>query len=149
MRASQVPGTVQTSSTQADSSRRAPEPHHAHDWAVAVERGPDWLFLRLQDDGGAEDGEGRPLAERLWGMIRANRAHRVVLELDRVDAIDDSLIGAIADLEARIRDDGGFVRVCGLSETNLGRLRSSGRADGLPHFESRTEAVAPRCGAAP
>ena len=107
------------------------------------------MFLRLQEDGEAEDGEGAPLAERLWSMIRANRAHRVVLELDRVDAIDDTLIGAIADLGTRIRDDGGFVRVCGLSESNLERLRSSGRADGLPHFESRTAAVGPRCGAAP
>jgi anti-anti-sigma regulatory factor len=73
----------------------------------------------------------------------------VVLELDRVDAIDDTLIGAIADVGIRMRGDGGFVRVCGLSEPNLKRLRLSGRADGLPHFESRTAAVRPRCGAAP
>ena len=73
----------------------------------------------------------------------------MVLELNRVDAIDDTLIGAIADLESQIRDDGGFVRVRGLSDTNRGRLRSSGRADGLPHVESRTGAVGPRCGAVP
>ena len=144
MHASQVLGTSQTGrSTPASGS------HQAHDWGVAVERGPDWLFLRLQEDGEATDGDDCPLAERLWGMIRANRAHRVVLELDRVDAIDDTLIGAIADVETRMRGDGGFVRVCGLSEPNLKRLRSSGRADGLPHFESRTAAVRPRCGAAP
>jgi len=135
--------------SQGGRSTRVVESHHAHDWGVAVERGPDWLFLRLQEDGAAADGEGRPLAERLWGMIRANRAHRVVLELDRVDAIDDILIGAIADVGTRMRGDGGFIRVCGLSEPNLERLRSSGRVNGLPHFESRTAAVAPRCGAAP
>lgn len=149
MRASLVRETGRVGSSQAASSTTVAGSHRRGDWGVAVERGPDWLFLRLQEDGGAQDGEGRPLAERLWGMIRANRAHRVVLELDRVNAIDDTLIGVIADLESRIRDDGGFVRVCGLSETNLERLRSSGRAEGLPHFESRTEAVGPRCGAAP
>lgn len=130
-------------------STRVVEPDHAHDWGVAVERGPDWLFLRLEEDGEATDGEGCPLAERLWGMIRANRAHRVVLELDRVDAIDDTLIGAIADVGTRMRGDGGFIRVCGLSGPNLERLRSSGRVNGLSHFESRTAAVGPRCGAAP
>jgi len=144
MHASQV-----RSVSQAVRSTPASGSHQAHDWGVAVERGPDWLFLRLQEDGESTDGDDCPLAERLWGMIRANRAHRVVLELDRVDAIDDTLIGAIADVETRMRGDGGFVRVCGLSELNLKRLRSSGRADGLPHFESRTAAVRPRCGAAP
>ena len=119
------------------------------DWGVAVERGPDWLFLRLQQDGGTEGGGDGPLAERLWGMIRANRAHRVVLELDHVQAVDDTLIDAITDVGARLRDDGGFVRVCGLSAGNLERLRSSGRANGLTHFDSRTAAVGPRCGAAP
>ncbi|MBU6222687.1 MAG: hypothetical protein KGR24_08045 [Planctomycetes bacterium] len=47
------------------------------------------------------DGEGLPLAERLYGMIRANRGHRVVLEFDRMEAIDDTLIGAIADVGPR------------------------------------------------
>lgn len=121
----------------------------AHDWGVAVERGPDWLFLRLQDDAAAAAGDARPLAERLWSMIRVNRAHRVVLELDRVESIDDTLIDALADVGTRIRDDGGLVRVCGLSEPNLRRLRSSGCLGGIPHFDSRTAAIGPRCGAVP
>lgn len=150
MHASQFKGTSQVpGADRAGQASAVAATHRVHDWGVAVERGPDWLFLRLQEDGEASDGEGHPLAERLWGMIRANRAHRVVLELDRVDAIDDTLIGAIADVGTRLRGDGGFVRVCGLSEPNLERLRSSGRADGLPHFESRTAAVGPRCGATP
>jgi anti-anti-sigma regulatory factor len=149
MRVSQVRGSIQAGSFPAGSPTVVPGALHAQDWGVKVERGPDWLFLRLQEDGEAAGGDGGPLSERLWGMIRANRAHRVVLELDRVDAIDDSLIGAIADVSTRMRDDGGFVRVCGLSESNLERLRSSGQADGLTHFESRTAAVGPRCGAAP
>jgi hypothetical protein len=144
MHGSQVRGV-----SQVGRSTSVVESHRADDWGVAVERGPDWLFLRLQEDGDAADGEGRPQAERLWGMIRANRAHRVVLELDRVDSMDDTLINAIADVGTRMRGDGGFVRVCGLSEPNLERLRSSGRAEGLPHFKSRTAAVGPRCGAAP
>lgn len=135
----QVEGSV------ADQSGRRPP-----DWGVAVERGPDWLFLRLHDDeSGSSAGDRQPLAERLWSMIRVNRAHRVVLELDRVEAVDDMLIGAIADVGTRVRDDGGLVRVCGLSKPNLERLQSSGCLAGLAHFATRTAAVGPRCGAAP
>ncbi len=74
-------------------------------------------------------------------MIREHRAHRVVLELDRVCSIDDSLIGAIADVGTRVRDDGGLIRVCGLSETNLSRLQSVVCEAQLPHFDSRSAAV--------
>ena len=137
------------SRTVRDARSTSCEASRTHDWGVAVERGPDWLFLRLEDDAAGSAGDVRPLAERLLGMIRANRAHRVVLELDRVDTIDDTLMAAIADVGTRIRDDGGFVRVCGLSQPNLERLRSSGLGAGLPHFDSRTSAVGPRCGAAP
>ena len=115
MQASRVRGGGQAegSATEHPGRRR-------HDWGVAVERGPDWLFLRLHDDeSGSSAGNRQPLAERLWSMIRVNRAHRVVLELDRVEAVDDMLIGAIADVGTRVRDDGGLVRVCGLSKPNL------------------------------
>jgi MFS superfamily sulfate permease-like transporter len=116
-------------------------------WDVAVERGPDWLFLRLAHDGAKAGRE--PLADRLLGMIRVNHAHRVVLELDRVRSIDDTLIDALAAVGSRVRDDGGLVRVCGLSDGDLRRLRSSDRASDLPHFESRSAAVGPRSTAVP
>ena len=116
-------------------------------WGVAVERGPDWLFLRLERDGAKAGRES--LADQLLGMIRVNHAHRVVLELDRVQAIDDTLIDAIAAVGSRVRDDGGLVRVCGLSEGGLRRLRSSDRAGDLLHYESRSAAVGPRSTAVP
>lgn len=149
MQASSFQAGVQDSGSRDVRSLAGPGSRRGQPWGVAVERGPDWLFLRLTEGGGVEEGGGRPLAERLWGMIRANRAHRVVLELEHVQAVDDTLIDAIVDVGARLRDAGGFVRVCGLSAGNLERLRSSGRADGLTHFDSRSAAVGPRCGAAP
>ncbi|MFM7184718.1 MAG: STAS domain-containing protein [Planctomycetota bacterium] len=116
-------------------------------WDVAVERGPDWLFLRLESGtGGAGDGS---LSDRLLGTIRANRAHRVVLELDRVESMDAALLDAIATVGTHVRGDGGLVRVCGLSEGNLRQLQTSAAGKELPHFESRSAAVGPRCGAMP
>lgn len=121
-----------------------PDAGHApgNGWGVAVERGPEWLFLRIEvPETRAGAGDRSPLAERLWGMIREHRAHRVVLELDRVCSMDDSLIGAIADVGTRVRDDGGLFRVCGLSEPNLSRLQSVVCEAQLPHFDSRSAAV--------
>jgi MFS superfamily sulfate permease-like transporter len=72
----------------------------------------------------------------------------VVLELDRVQSIDDDLIGAIADVGTRVRDEGGLIRVCGLTQPNLQRLRTTVQESGLAHFDSRTAAVG-RGGAIP
>lgn len=116
-------------------------------WDVSVERGPEWLFLRLEN--GKPGAANRPLAERLLGTIQANRAHRVVLELDHVDSIDDSLLDAITTVGSHVRGDGGLIRVCGLSASTLLQLRKSAPGSELPHFESRSAAVGPRCGAMP
>ena len=138
--------TGQPTQTKPIGASRASLPGDDHapevGWGVAVERGPEWLFLRIETPAARPGGRDRcPLAEQLWGMIRANRAHRVVVELDRVNSIDDSLIRAIADVGTRVRDDGGLIRVCGLSEPNLSRLQSAVREGQLPHFGSRSAAV--------
>ncbi len=116
-------------------------------WAVAVERGPDWLFLRLER--GDAVASGSALADRLLDVIRVNHAHRVVVECDRVDAVDDAILDAIAAVGSRVRDDGGLIRVCGLSAGGVRRLRSSDQASDIPHFESRSAAIGPRAGAIP
>jgi MFS superfamily sulfate permease-like transporter len=115
------------------------------DWGVAVERGPDWLFLRLESPPGMPANAGcERLADRIVAMILENHAHRVVLELDHVNVIDDDLIGMIADVGARVRGHGGLIRVCGLSQPNLSKLRSSSDAGSLAHFDSRLAAVGGR-----
>ena len=111
-------------------------------WELAAERGPDWLFVRLatRDAGPAEKVD---LAEAIWDMIREHHANRVVLELDRIDSIDEPLIEAIAEIGSRVRQEGGLIRACGLSQTACERLEKASAA-GVPHFGSRSEAVSPR-----
>lgn len=114
-------------------------------WAMTVDRGPDWVFLRL-DPAASPPEDDRPLAERLWEVAQTHGAHRVVVEFDHIPSIDSSLIEAITVLSLRVHDAGGLLRVCGLSEAALARLRSSVRADQVPHFESRFEAVGAKLG---
>lgn len=108
---------------------------------VAVERGPDWLFVRMT--GGAVAGQG-DLTTCLWDVIREHGASRVVLELDHVETIDEALGGAIGEIGTRVRDAGGLIRICGLSEPKLSRLRRVAAAARVPHFVTRSEAVGAR-----
>jgi anti-anti-sigma regulatory factor len=111
---------------------------------LRVERGPDWLFVRLDGD---LCRAGRPepaLADGIWEALQENHAHRVLLEFDQVEAIDDDLIATITALASRVRSAGGLMRLCGLSEVDLRTLRARGGAN-VAHFPSRAAAVgAPR-----
>jgi hypothetical protein len=113
-------------------------------WDLAVERGPDWLFVRLENAPAAR-GDGPQLTEAVWDMIREHHASRVVLELDRVEAVDEQLIDAIGEIGTRVRREGGLIRTCGLSPANVRRLEGAA-AGGVPHFGTRSEAVGTRCG---
>jgi len=113
-------------------------------WDLAVERGPDWLFVRLEDAPAARS-DGLKLTEAVWDMIREHHASRVVLELDRVEAVDDQLLDAISEIGTRVRREGGLIRTCGLSQANRDRLEGAA-AGGVPHFGTRSEAVGTRCG---
>jgi MFS superfamily sulfate permease-like transporter len=105
---------------------------------LTVERGPDWLFVRF--DGSQEPARGR-VAETIWGMLRENMTNRVVLEMESVDSVDDHLLDEISQLGRRVRAEGGIIRICGLSDENLSRLRASPASDHVPHFRCRTDAV--------
>jgi hypothetical protein len=119
----------------------------AGDWSVSIDRGPDWLFIRLEPPRRlGDDAVVDRLDHHVWQTIREHGAHRVVIELDRVQAIDEGLIDMIAAIGTRVRDDGGILRVCGLSRPNLDRLRRSTTAAEVPHFASRAEAVVARGG---
>jgi hypothetical protein len=51
------------------------------------------------------------------------------------------LAAAIGLIGERVREDGGLVRICGLSGDNLSRLQAVSAAATVPHFGSRAEAV--------
>lgn len=104
---------------------------------LRVERGPDWLFVALDQPAVSRS----DLADGVCRLVRESMAHRVVLELDGVDAVDERLAAAIGLIGERVREDGGLVRICGLSDHNLTRLQAVSAAATVPHFGSRAEAV--------
>lgn len=111
----------------------------ASGWVACVDRGPDWLFVKLHN---AEQitAESIPLADNLWQMLREHFVGRLVLELDEVD-FRSHLLAQLLALHRRIDHHGGVLRLCGVSDENQQVLRAS-RLDGrFPQFRSREEAV--------
>ena len=55
----------------------------APEWSVDIDRGPDWLFIRLRPPRHGDTGE-ISLAEMIWEKLDQSFCHRVVLEFDEV-----------------------------------------------------------------
>jgi anti-anti-sigma regulatory factor len=113
-------------------------------WSADVERGPDWLMVRLHSPH-TRPSDGAGLAEDLWTLLRGHLVRRMVLELDEIDCLRSSLVGQLVSLQERVNQDGGVLRVCGLSDANCQVLRTC-RLDGrFPNYHDRRDAImAPR-----
>jgi hypothetical protein len=108
---------------------------------VGVERGPDWLFVKLFPHQTDAPRRGGDLGHALWNVTREHGANRVVVELDGVGQVDDRLLEGLEVLALLMRREGGLIRLCGLDGPNLDRYESCRVAEYLPHFSCRCEAV--------
>jgi anti-anti-sigma factor len=105
-----------------------------------VERGPDWIFVRVHPSEGSWD-DGPPLAEAVWSILEQSFTYRVVLELDQLPLLRSSLIGQLVMLAKRVHSHDGLLRVCGLSPDNYDVLAASRLNTMLPNYHDRGEAV--------
>jgi anti-anti-sigma factor len=109
-------------------------------WRYDVDRGPDWVFVRLHpDDEGSFSSES--LAERLWSVLEQSFTYRLVLELDEVPILQSYLIAQLVMIGKRIHSHGGLLRLCGLSPANQEVIRLCRLDSCLPHFGNRGDAV--------
>src|SRR4051794_34189835 len=110
----------------------------APQWTTDVERGPDWLFLRLHAPSKAAGDDG--LADKVWQTMQQHLTKRVVLEMDDLKLLHSRLIGQLMLLHKRICTSGGTLRVCGLSDASQAALRATRLDSQLPCYRNRTEA---------
>jgi anti-anti-sigma factor len=107
---------------------------------LEVERGPDWLLIRVHDL--VEDCFSPPLlAEQVWTLAQQHFTYRLVLELDRIKVLNSCLIGQLIQLDKRIHEHGGVLRLCRLSQYNRRVLRKCSLGDRFPAYENREDAV--------
>ena len=105
-----------------------------------VERGPDWLLVRVGSLDMAEP-DAIPLAEQVWSLLRQHFTYRLVLELDQIDLLTGGLVGQLVQLQRRIEKHGGLMRLCGLSPDNRQVLQTCGLDDRFLPYQDRQEAI--------
>ena len=112
----------------------------ASDWTIEIDRGPDWIFVKLH--GPAEDAaEEKELAESLWSTMQQHMVHRIVIEMDDVPILRSYLLGQLVMLHKRVSVAGGVMRISGLSASNEQALHVSRLSDRFPNYADRADAV--------
>lgn len=109
-------------------------------WMCAVDRGPDWLFVRptLPKKGNTEEID---LADAVYDLMQQHFAHRVVIELYDLAMLRSWLVGQLVHLHKRVTANGGTMRLCGLSDSNQEVLRTCRLEDCFPQYADRAAAV--------
>ena len=102
-----------------------------------VDRGPDWLFVRLHPDEAHLD----DIADRLWSLLNQHFIHRLVLEMDDVKFLPSQLIGQLVMLQKRVLQHEGALRLCGLTSSCAEALHFCRLDRALPNFDCREDAV--------
>ena len=102
-----------------------------------VDRGPDWLFVRLRPD--YQNLES--VADRLWKLMNQQFVHRLVLEMQEVDFLPSVLMGQLVMLQKRVLQQDGALRLCGLTPECAQALHLCRLDQALPHFDCREDAV--------
>jgi len=102
---------------------------------MEVERGPDWLFVRLRGD------EFEQVAEQLWDLLDKHFIYRLVLEMDEMKIFRSHLMGQLVMLQKRVLQHGGALRLCGLSAECQAALHFCRLDYALPNFPTRENAI--------
>lgn len=109
-------------------------------WNLEVERGPDWLYVKLLSPSPEAD-DAPPLAETIWSLLEQHFTYRVILELDQLPRLTSYTVGQLVLLHKRVFQHGGMVRLCGLNAGGQDVLRILRLADRFPQYRDRSEAV--------
>ncbi len=108
-------------------------------YRVDVERGPGWLLVRIRD---VEDSaEATLLADQLWEIAARHFTYRMVVDLDQLPVLDSQLVGQLLQLQARLAERNGMLRLCGVSPFNRRVLQACGADKVFIPYRTREEAI--------
>jgi len=114
--------------------------HVADGLKMEVERGPNWLFIKLRS-------QGKPLervpqlADKLWAIASRHFIYRLVLELDELESLPSDVMGQLVLLQERLAQCDGALRICGLSPECEETLHDCQMDTALQNHSTRAEAV--------
>ncbi|ADB14710.1 hypothetical protein Psta_0013 [Pirellula staleyi DSM 6068] len=109
-------------------------------WSMELDRGPDWLFVRVIATRQGDTGE-IALADAVWDSLEQAFTHRLVLELDDLVLLRSWMVGQLVLLHKRVTTKEGTMRIAGLSDANQLVLRMMRLEERFPQYQSRSDAV--------
>lgn len=109
------------------------------DFRLEVDRGPNWLFVRVEPT--STDCELKTLADELWEVAARHFIYRLVVELDAVDQLPQTVVEQLLKLRDRLEAAGGAMRICGLSAPCADSIEHYKLPGSLPNHTSRVSAV--------
>ncbi len=109
-------------------------------WEIEVDRGPDWLFVRLIPTNNTSSYTSE-FVEPVWDVIDQHFIYRIVLEMDQLDQVSSELIDQLLILQQRVWAHQGMLRLCGLSPDCFEARASVLSAAGLTNYRDRETAV--------
>lgn len=107
---------------------------------MEVERGPNWLFVKLRPHGKPLDRVPQ-IADKLWAIASRHFIYRLVLELDELETMPSELMAQLVLLQERLSQCDGALRICGLSPDCEVTLTDCQVNSALPNHSTRAEAV--------
>lgn len=110
------------------------------DGILDLDRVPDGLLVRLVYRG-RRDAPRFALALRLWELVNQHFTYRLILDLSRVERIDDDLVEELSWLAGSLRAHSGMLRLCGLPPGNHGALDRCRSEDCLLAYDDQREAI--------
>jgi len=114
--------------------------HNVDGLEFNVDRGPNWLFVKLKTREAAESAVPQ-IADKLWSISSRHFIYRLVLELDDLDQMPSGMMGQLVTLQTRLAQCGGALRICGLSPECEETLHNCQLDSALPNHASREAAV--------
>jgi hypothetical protein len=107
---------------------------------LVVDRGPNWLFVKLRPRRNWTD-ELPHLADEFWSIASRHFIYRLVLELEELKSLPPGLMEQLVLLQDRLVECDGALRICGLSAKCAKMLCSAGLDAALPNHPTRDAAV--------
>lgn len=114
--------------------------HNLDGLELNVDRGPNWLFVKLRSKDNAK-GSVPQIADKLWSISSRHFIYRLVLELDSLEEMPSGMMGQLVLLQSRLAQCGGALRICGLSPECEESMHSCHLDSALPNHASREAAV--------
>jgi hypothetical protein len=98
------------------------------------------LFVKLRNNRKGPRAATPQIADKLWSISSRHFIYRLVVELDDVEQLPESWVDELSELQHRLAECGGALRLCGLSPECEETVASHGEGTLINH-PSRTEAV--------